>query len=261
MLPGDPEVPRGGIERLVAQQHLDRPDVGPGFEQVRRATRAERMDAWAGWNPRALLRMIGDLWGRADGHRHVRIETRQQPRGWPVAWPVGAQCGQQTGREQGGAILPPCALFDAEPPAITCDIREPQPDDFANAQASGIRGHQEDAVPRMLRMREQALECRDAQDSWELRPSRPWWEVAVEDIPPQGLRREELPPCGRLMAGTPRPAPRDEEVVQRCTHWLWAQAVRGTLGECGSAGPSGGLGHLCLRGQPLQRHIVDHLGT
>ena len=229
MPPGDLEGPRGGIERLVAQQHLDRPDVGPGFEQVSRETMAERMDALAVRDPSALLRMVADLLGRADGHWRVRIESRKHPRGWPVAFPVGAQFGQKTGREQGVAILPPFALFDAEQPAITFDIREPQPDDFADAQASGIRGHQEDAVPRILRLREQALEFLDAQDPWELRPSRPWWEVEVEDIPPQGLRREELQPCGRLIAGTPRQAPLDQEVVQRCTNLLWTQAVYGIL--------------------------------
>ena len=70
-----------------------------------------------------------------------------------------------------------------------------QPDDFADAQASGIGGHQEDAVPRILRTREQALEFLDAQDLGELRPPRPWWEVEVEDIPAQGLRIEELQPA------------------------------------------------------------------
>ena len=116
-------------------------------------------------------------------------------------------------------------------------------------------------MPRIPRMRKQALEFLDAQDPWELRPSRPGWEVEVEDIPPQGLRREELQPCGRLIAGTPRQAPLDQEVVQIRTNVLWTQAVWGTLVEFGSAGHSGGRGHLRLRGQPLQLHVVEHLGT
>jgi len=37
-LPGDPEVLRGGIERLVAQEHLDRPDIDARFEEVGRTT-------------------------------------------------------------------------------------------------------------------------------------------------------------------------------------------------------------------------------
>jgi hypothetical protein len=40
MLPGDLEVPCGGIERLMTQQHLDRPDIDPRFKQVSRKTMA-----------------------------------------------------------------------------------------------------------------------------------------------------------------------------------------------------------------------------
>ena len=80
MLPGDPEVPRGGIERPMAQQHLDRPDIDPRFEQVGRKTMAQRMDAVAVRDPRSPLRMIVDLLGRADGHRRMGIEARKQPR-------------------------------------------------------------------------------------------------------------------------------------------------------------------------------------
>jgi hypothetical protein len=76
-------------------------------------------------------------------------------------------------------------------------------------------------VPGMLRTRAQALECLDAQDPWALRPPRPWGEVAVEAIPAQGLRREELQPCSRLIAGTPRQAPLDQEVVEGGTNLLW----------------------------------------
>jgi len=38
-------------------------------------------------------------------------------------------------------------------------------------------------VPRIFGACEQALEFLDAQHLWELRPSRPWGEVEVEDIP------------------------------------------------------------------------------
>jgi hypothetical protein len=67
-------------------------------------------------------------------------------------------------------------------------------------------------VPGSLGTREQALEFRAAQNLWELRPSRRWGEVQVEDIPTQGLRIEKLQPCSRLIAGTPRQASLDQEV-------------------------------------------------
>src|SRR5207237_1871030 len=58
---------------------------------------AQRMDTLAVRDPSALLRMRGDLLGRADGHRPLGIEARQQPGGWPVEVPGGASLGQQTG--------------------------------------------------------------------------------------------------------------------------------------------------------------------
>jgi len=83
----------------------------------------------------------------------------------------------------------------------------------------------------------------------------------MEDIPAQGLGRKELQPRRGWMAGTPRQAPLDEEMGQGGTHRFWTSAIRRALGELGEAGHSGGRGPLRLRGQPLQRPIVEHLGT
>jgi hypothetical protein len=85
--------------------------------------------------------------------------------------------------------------------------------------------------------------------------------VETEDIPTQGLGIEELQSRSRLIAGTPRQAPLDEEVVQVGTNLLWTQAIRRALVELGQAGDSGHIGLLGFRGQPLQLHIADHLGT
>ena len=91
MLLGHPEVPCGGIEGSMAQEHLDRPDIDARFEEVGRKTVAQRMDTLAVRDPCALLGMRGDLLGRAERPRHLGRAARQQPRGWPVAFPVGAK--------------------------------------------------------------------------------------------------------------------------------------------------------------------------
>jgi len=168
MLWGDPEVPRGRVEGPMAQEHLDRPDLDARFEQVGRTTGAQRMDTLAVRDPSALLGMRGDLLGRADGHRPLGSAARQQPGGWPVEGPGGASLGQQTGGKQGRAILAAVPLLDTEHHALTFALRELQPHDCTDAQACGLRGHQEDAGPRMLRRGDQALECLDAQDLGEL---------------------------------------------------------------------------------------------
>jgi hypothetical protein len=43
MLAGDPEVPGGGIERPMPQQHLARADIDARFQQVRGKTMAARI--------------------------------------------------------------------------------------------------------------------------------------------------------------------------------------------------------------------------
>src|SRR5437016_13007249 len=73
MLPGDPEVLRGGIERLMTQQHLDRPDIDPRFKEVRRKTMPKGMDALAVRDPRGPLRVIVDFLRGADGQWRVGI--------------------------------------------------------------------------------------------------------------------------------------------------------------------------------------------
>jgi hypothetical protein len=69
MLPGDAEVPRGGIERLMAQQHLDRPDVAPGFEPMGGTAMPERLETVAVRDPRGPLGVLVDLLRCANGHR------------------------------------------------------------------------------------------------------------------------------------------------------------------------------------------------
>jgi len=133
MLLGDPEVPRGGVERPMAQAHLDRPDSDPRVAPVGRQTVAQRMDTLAVRDPSALLRRIGDLLRRADGHRQLALASCKHPWGWPVKLPGGPPFGQQAGGEESVAILAAFPLLDAEQSALTCAIRELQPDDCTDA--------------------------------------------------------------------------------------------------------------------------------
>ena len=117
----------------MAQEPLDRPDIDARFAQVGRQTVVQCRDTLAVCDLSALLRMIGDLLRRADGHRQLGIASRQQPWGWPVKLPGGQPCGQQAGGEESVAILAAFPLLDAEQSALTCAIRELQPDDCTDA--------------------------------------------------------------------------------------------------------------------------------
>jgi hypothetical protein len=213
MLPGDPQVPRGGIERLMAQQHRDRPDVAPCFEQGRRATMPQRMDAMAVWDACGPLRVVGNFLGGADRHRRVGSEACQHPRGGPVQVPRGAQFGQEAGGEPRVAILAPFARLDPDEPALPFTVRELEADDCTDTQARGIGRHQEDTAPRVLGAREQALECRDAQNLGPLRGRRARREVQIQRLPPQGLDIEKAQPTGDLVTGTPGAVAVDQQIM------------------------------------------------
>ena len=64
----------------------------------------------------------------------------------------------------------------------------------------------------------------------------------MEDIPAQGLGRKELQPRCRVMTGTPRQAPLDEEMGQGGTNRLRTQAIGRARVERGEAGDSGHRG-------------------
>ena len=55
----------------------------------------------------------------------------------------------------------------------------------------------------------------------------------MEDIPAQGLGIKELQPRRRLITGTPRQAPLDEEMVQVGANLLRTQAIWRALVELG----------------------------
>src|SRR5262249_56626074 len=51
ILASDPEIPRGGVERPMPQEHLDRSDIDTRFEQMGRKTVAQRMNTMAVRDP------------------------------------------------------------------------------------------------------------------------------------------------------------------------------------------------------------------
>jgi hypothetical protein len=61
----------------MAEQHLDRPDVAPRFQEGRRETMAERMDTVAVCDPCGPLGVIGDFLRGAAGHGPVGIKARK----------------------------------------------------------------------------------------------------------------------------------------------------------------------------------------
>lgn len=165
------------------------------------------------------------------------------------------------GGEEGVAVFVSLPLLDAEQQAICFNVGQLQPDDFADAQARSVGGHQQGTVLRRLRAREQALEFLDAQHARQLRSSRARREVEVHRLPAQGSGGEKLQPTGYLVARTPCQAAVDEQMMEVRVNLLWTQLVWGAPVELRQACDRGDIGVLGLRGQALQLHLVDHLGA
>lgn len=66
------------------------------------------------------------------------------------ALPVRAEVLQQARGERRGAILGALALLDPDGHTVGVDVRHPERDGFADAQAGGVDGGQQQPMARML---------------------------------------------------------------------------------------------------------------
>ena len=260
-LPRDPEIPRGGIERLPPQPQLDRPDSAPRVQQGRRTTRPQRLAPMAGRAPCGPLRVRGDCLGGAERPRRVGSAARKSPRDWPGEAPGGAQCSPQAAGEEGRAVRAPCARLDPEQPAVTCTVRARQADDVTDTPARGRGRQQETTVPRVLGARAQALECRDAQAVGRLRQRRPRRQVQRQRRPSERRGREKAPATGHLVPGTPGAVAVHQQRGPGAAQPCGVQWVGGAMGARRSARRSSDVGRLGLGGQPFEVPLGDPLGT
>ncbi len=102
------------------------------------------MDTRALLNARPLSRLIIALLGGATGHGLLGFGAGNKPGPWALDLPIGAKFVKQTLREQAVAVFVAFTLVDTDqhPARIALDIGDPEPDHFADAQASRIHGHE-----------------------------------------------------------------------------------------------------------------------
>src|SRR5438094_573736 len=74
------------------------------------------------------------------------MALRKQPRRRLIDALVVPQLLEEPAREQRVPILSPLALLDADEHPLGVDVRVPQAHDLAQAEAAGVRRHQQDAV-------------------------------------------------------------------------------------------------------------------
>ena len=158
------QVARGGLNIFVAHQDLDGAQIFAGFQEVRRKTVAQGMDAAALADPGFAFGVPVNFFETTFGQGFLQTTTREEPDGRPVHFPVFAQLGQERLGQERVAVFVSFALFDADHHALAVDVGDFETNNFAETQSGVIRGHQQGAVFGILSGRKEVLDFLNAQD-------------------------------------------------------------------------------------------------
>src|SRR5450759_4298835 len=164
-------IARSGVEASVAQQDLNGSDVGAGFQKMSGEAVAKGVNG----NPLRELCFpcrlpAGALDGAGAGGLLGLLGSEEQSgsRGSrSLTLPVSPEDGQQLRGEHHVAILLSLALTDMDEHALAIDVAGRQPDDFGNAKAGRVGGHQKGLVPGVLESSEESSNFSRTQDDWK----------------------------------------------------------------------------------------------
>src|ERR1700687_5215800 len=143
---GDAEVAGRGCQAAVAEQQLNRADVGSRFQQMDGKRVAHRMRADRLANAGEAPSLLTGEFDGAGGERLPRNIPFEQPALRSHCPPVMAQRLQQPGREHHVSILLSLPLLDSDHHALAVDIGGLQMDGLGDAQPGGVAGGQDRAM-------------------------------------------------------------------------------------------------------------------
>lgn len=118
---------------------------GPSYQHnSRRGIMAQRVDSRALFDARPSSGLVVNLLSGATRHGPVGFGAREEPGLWTLHLPIGAQFDQQAFGKQSVAVFVTFALVDADEHAarIALNVLGLEPDNFTDAQAASIRGHE-----------------------------------------------------------------------------------------------------------------------
>ena len=131
----------------MAEQQLDRAQVGAGFEQMHGEPVAQRVGREALANAGALQGVVAGLADGGAGDVAAGNLAGEQPAALRArAPPVVAEGLQKPGREHDVAVLGSLARDDAQRHALAVDVRRAQADGLRDAQSGRVRGRQDRLV-------------------------------------------------------------------------------------------------------------------
>jgi hypothetical protein len=107
----------------------------------------------------------------------------------------------------------------------------------------------------------QTLECLGTEHPGEPLAIGTGWQVELGQGPAEGLDVEEADRRGGNITRTPSSLAFDQQVMERGTHLVGRQWIRGAVIISGSASDFSEIERLRPRGQAVQLHVHDHFGT
>src|SRR5664279_843263 len=147
---GDHEISSGSGQMTMAQQQLDRADIGAGLQQVD----GERV-AKGVWRDRLADTALPPHFptGGIDGgcsNRLAGTVTGEQPFAGPGTLPIVPEHGEQFGRQHDIAIFAAFALINPDDHALAIDRRGFETDGFGYPQTGRITDGQDHAVLQVV---------------------------------------------------------------------------------------------------------------
>jgi hypothetical protein len=161
------------------------------------------------------------------------------------------------------AVFVAFALVDAEEHTtrIAFNILDLEPDDFADAQAGGIRHHEQSSVFGIVGGRKEVIKLFDTEDSGQLLVGRPWRQIELHGCPAQGIDREKPDGSSHDVARTPRELTLSEQMVEIASNLLRGELIGGAFVVGGEAIDGFDILVLGARSFAMELHVLDHFGT
>src|SRR4029453_19250382 len=158
------KVPRGRADVAVSEQALDGVNGDAGFEQMRRKSMAEAMNATGFGDPGAELRGVIRALQCSRMHGLPGLFGRKEPRARAREFPVPTQLFEQAWPQHGVAILAAFALFNADGHPCRINISDPKVQDFVESQARGVGREEHRAMFWIRRLADHPLDLFAAQN-------------------------------------------------------------------------------------------------
>jgi hypothetical protein len=172
--------------------------------------------------------------------------------------PISPPVLEQPLRERDVAVPAALTLADVDGHAVGIEISDLEGDDLTNAEAAGVGGSQQEAMPRMRAGAQQAPDFFPAQDIGQLLGLSGSGDLERGLLPPERHMVKEPERVGGLGARAPRALafPKHQRDVR--LHFVSGELVGGAMVVAGQADHLADVRLVGSGGETSHRHVADH---